>query len=100
MKEYLSKCCGAEALQHTMADNFKSYQCSKCKEWCKCIPAPIEYMLVQDDDAHWYVIPVDKEKDWEAWIGTEDYENGVVPKFAEAVGGSYRLVRFTNYKIL
>ena len=59
-----------------------------------------EFILVQDDDSHWYVIPNGKDKDWEAWIGTEDYEAGIVPGYAKKIGVSPRLVVFSNYRIL
>jgi len=56
------------------------------------------YFLAQDDDCHWYVVPVDMETDFDAWVERADpYE--ATPEYIEAIGGSPRLVRFTKYTI-
>lgn len=59
----------------------------------------MDYILIQDDDSHWYVIPADKEDAWYEWFGTDDYESGIIPEYAEEVGGSPSLVRFKDYRI-
>lgn len=54
------------------------------------------FCLTQDDDCHWYVIPSDKIDEWNNWIGSEDYENGIVPEYAKSVDGASN-VHFMNY---
>lgn len=64
-----------------------------------------KWMLVQDDDGHWYVIPRDREADWDAWMAAPepdldlpedqiDYTAWNAPDWAEAVGGAPSLVTF------
>lgn len=59
----------------------------------------MEYILIQDDDCHWYVIPADKEKDFCKWAVSDEAQDGIVPKYAKQVGGSPSLVKFHNYRI-
>ena len=54
------------------------------------------HVLVQDDSCHWYVIPADKVGEWEAW---DKFEDGVVPAWAEAVGGAPLRVRFREWEM-
>jgi hypothetical protein len=55
------------------------------------------YILCQDDDGHWYVIPSDKEDEFYDWVDKEDPK--VSLNYAEEVGGSPSLVTFTEYEI-
>lgn len=58
------------------------------------------HCLVQDNDSHWYVIPVERLGEWESWLEIGyldefgdprwDWE----PAWADRVGGSPSLVRF------
>lgn len=57
------------------------------------------FILVTDDSSCWYVIPVSKETQWGAWIGSQQWEDGDVPEYATAVGGSPTLVQFSNFVI-
>jgi hypothetical protein len=59
------------------------------------------YRLAQDNDAHWYVIPVDKTEEFNAWCALDDEdENGwVAPYYTIPVCGSYSLVEFSQFKI-
>lgn len=59
------------------------------------------YMLQQDNDCHWYVIPTDKEVDWNEWleIPDDDERSWDVPEYAKDVGGSYTLVTFSEPEI-
>lgn len=66
--------------------------------WSEAV-APTRYMLVMDNDGHWYVIPVDKWLDWDKFCGGPEYEAGDVPEYATALGGSYSLVTFTDPRI-
>ena len=58
----------------------------------------MSYVLVQDNDCHWYVIPEDKQEDWEKLFRTAD--NEYVPDYAEAVGGAPNRVVFEKYQII
>lgn len=58
-----------------------------------------EFILIQDDDCHWYVIPSDKEIDFNKWVESDDAWNGIIPKYAQEVGGSTTLVKFKTYTI-
>jgi len=51
------------------------------------------YRLVQDNDAHWYIIVSCFQEDWERWLA--DGDEGEVPDFAEPIGGHPSLVTFT-----
>jgi hypothetical protein len=58
-----------------------------------------KYTLIQDDSSHWYVIPQDKKEDWLKWLESEESENGIIPNYADSVGGCLSLVTFENYII-
>ena len=69
-----------------------------------------EYVLVEDDDGHWYVCPAEREAEFSAWeeavrayYDDEDEEGDgppPEPDFLEKVGGAPSLVRFTGYRIV
>jgi hypothetical protein len=63
----------------------------------------MKYMIVSDDDGHYYVIPTRYEHAWNAWRAciTDDYDfwDGQVPKYADPIGGSPTLVHFDSYSI-
>lgn len=67
----------------------------------------MEYILLQDDDCHWYVCPADKEHEvnryFEAvskfWDDPEGKEEPKEPEDLIRVGGSPSLVKFTGYRI-
>jgi hypothetical protein len=56
------------------------------------------FILTSDDDGHWYVIPADKQKEFDTAIENFD-EVGSLPDWAKEVGGSPSRVTFTGYKI-
>ncbi len=58
----------------------------------------IEYILVQESGSDWYVIPADKQKDWNEWLMTEAYEMGEMPDWAVYIAG-YWDIKFTGYRI-
>lgn len=60
-----------------------------------------KYILTQDNDSHWYVIPDQMELDWNAFceIPEGDERGWEVPEWAERVGGSQSLVKFTEFEI-
>ncbi len=49
----------------------------------------IEYTIVEDNDAHTYVIPVTEREDWFAWIeyGSDDPRSWNTPDYAYPVDG-------------
>lgn len=59
------------------------------------------YRLAQDNDSHWYVIPVSRQQEWDNWteLDPEDARAWNVPAFAQRVGGSYSLVTFSEPEI-
>jgi hypothetical protein len=60
-----------------------------------------KYCLVQDDDCHWYVIPVDRQKEFSDWLYRMHRlcVDERLPSYADMVGGSPSLVEFQNYDI-
>lgn len=60
-----------------------------------------EYILTQDNDAHWYVIPADREDDWVDFLDIDPDDEAAwdVPDWAEQIGGSPSLVKFSGYRI-
>lgn len=60
----------------------------------------MEYFLDQDNDGHWYIIPLNKINEWNNWFNSEDYDNGIVPDYVEEVGGCPSNVIFKNYKVI
>lgn len=59
------------------------------------------YRLACDNDSHWFIIPVDREDEWERWldIPSDDERSWEPPAFAQPVGGSPTLVRFNDWRI-
>lgn len=55
------------------------------------------FILVQDNDSHWYVIPKAEEFRWNSWLESAEYADGETPLWAEAVGGSPTLISFASY---
>jgi hypothetical protein len=49
-----------------------------------------KYILCQDDDCHWYLIPADKKEEWNEWLDVVQ-EGDSLPKYAQAVDGPHRL---------
>ena len=59
------------------------------------------YFLSRDNDSHWYVIPVAKQQEWDAFldIDPEDERAWDMPFWACPVGGSPTLVTFTDPQV-
>ena len=64
---------------------------------------PGPYCIVDDDDGHHYVIPVDKEEEWSDWVESAtnywnemkyDEEEPELPEWADSIGGCPSLVKF------
>ena len=56
------------------------------------------FFLTQDNDSHWFIVPVDKRDEWDEWceIPSNDERAWDVPDFARALGGSPSNVTFEN----
>lgn len=54
------------------------------------------HILVQDNDSHWYVIPRDKQAEFDEWteLDGDDEAAWDEPEWADRVGGSPTLVTF------
>lgn len=61
----------------------------------------IEFLLIQDDSCHWYIIPARREHDFRKWLDLdeEDEDSWIVPKYAQELGGRPSLVKFQNPRI-
>lgn len=55
------------------------------------------YFLSQDNDCHWFIIPVENRNEWNAWLEEEGEDSWVVPSFAIEVGGRPSKVTFKDY---
>ena len=66
--------------------------------------SPKEFILVQDDSKHWYVIPANKQDDWVEWLKLlklGEVSPCPLPDYVESVGyyQSPSLVKFPSYTI-
>jgi hypothetical protein len=50
---------------------------------------PKEFYLSQDKDCHWYIVPMEFDKEWREWKADFDPDFGTpeIPSFAIPVGG-------------
>lgn len=57
--------------------------------------------LTQDNDSHWYVVPVARREEWDAWrnLDSDDKRAWTPPSFAVEVGGSPSQVEFSSWSI-
>lgn len=55
------------------------------------------YMLAQDNDCHWYLIPASIWPEWQEWldIPSDDERAWAPPKGAQMIDG-YQSITFTN----
>jgi len=53
-----------------------------------------KYTLVQDNDCHWYIIPVEKNKEWDEWleIDSDDERGWTPPFFSVSIDGPSHVV--------
>lgn len=60
------------------------------------------YFLDQDNSSHWYIVPLDRKAEWEAWlaIDEDDEASWDAPEWAKSIGGSPTLVTFTDPRII
>ena len=59
----------------------------------------MEYILVFDNDGHWYVIPAHEAGAWARFLESEAAELDEVPGYAEPVNGAPSNVRFKEWHI-
>lgn len=59
------------------------------------------FFLSQDGDGHWFIVPEEKEIEWHDWLDLDpdDEEAWIAPDWAIEVGGSYTMVKFSEYRI-
>ena len=57
------------------------------------------FFLDQDNDGHWYVVPIIIEKLWREWLDLDQNleEAWTQPAGVIAVGGSYTSVKFKEF---
>jgi hypothetical protein len=57
-----------------------------------------EYMLVQDQSSHWYLIPADRRPEWDAWSELDEDDEAAwdAPEFAVPVNGNPSRVVFSG----
>ncbi len=58
----------------------------------------MRYFLDTDNDSHWFIVPLYRRKEWEAFleIPSEDERSWTVPTWAIEVGGSPTTVSFAE----
>lgn len=56
------------------------------------------FVLVGDDDGHWYMIPKDRIGEWWSWVDLpeDDERSWEAPDYALPLNGSPSNVSFTN----
>ena len=55
------------------------------------------YKIVNDDSGHEYVIPVHRAEEWDAWLHSQDWEDGELPgTWAERIDGNFVI---TGYRL-
>lgn len=69
---------------------------------------PRQFVLIQDEDCHWYVCPADKEEEASEYFEEvsqywdtprKSGDPPVMPDYLDRVGGAPSLVKFTGYTI-
>lgn len=58
-----------------------------------------DFILVRDNDGHWYVIPDSKSSEWRYAVLAAESGNGELPAWATQVGGHPSLVKFSGWHI-
>lgn len=58
------------------------------------------FILTQDDSCHWYVIPEARSAEFDAWVESDDAQDGGdPPAWAVRVNGAYNRVKFPSFTI-
>jgi hypothetical protein len=58
------------------------------------------FFLTTDDSGHWYVVPLDKTKEWQDWVDMDGNipESWDAPTWAYEVGGCPSKIIFKDWK--
>lgn len=53
----------------------------------------MRYFLSVDNDGHWYLVPLDRRRDWHAWadLPEDDERAWDAPDYAKRIDGPYML---------
>lgn len=105
-------CSGLEIDPDRWRDDTKTVrkQCQACRLAAARAGRTTEYVLVKDDDGHWYVCPADKRHDaldaldkvadyWRLTTDADGTEEPAVPDYLVPVGGAPGRVVFAHYRI-
>lgn len=58
----------------------------------------LEFFLIQDNDCHWYIVPLARREDWYDWVDSEDADLGIVPEWVSLVDGSPSRIMFKKWR--
>lgn len=58
----------------------------------------MKFYLDTDQSSHWYIVPLDKQAEWNAWLelDEDDPKSWEAPEWAQMVGGAPQCVQFEN----
>ena len=59
-----------------------------------------EYFLDQDQSSHWYLVPCNKEQDWNEWVDLDEDDERAweAPDYAIELGGGPQLIVIEKYR--
>lgn len=60
---------------------------------------PERFFLDQDQSSHWYLVPVKRRAEWNAWcdLDEDDERSWTPPEWAVRLGGGPQAVTFENW---
>ena len=60
-----------------------------------------KFFLDRDDSSHWYLVPLDKSKEWRRWsrLDEDDPKYGITPQFAKMINSPFNIT-FENPEII
>lgn len=53
------------------------------------------FQIVGDDSGHEYVIPIVRRAHWAQWIDSQDWQDGIVPEYAERIDGHFTILDYS-----
>lgn len=62
----------------------------------KDLREPGPYQIANDDSGHDYVIPVARAKHWDKWLHSTEWEDGLVPMYADRIDGHFQIVDYAS----
>ena len=60
----------------------------------KDLREPGPYQIASDDSGHDYVIPVARAQHWDSWLHSTEWEDGVVPMYADPIDGHFQILDY------